>query len=124
MKQVKTIGTYYDEGEFDVTQRHKKGEKPHYNKNGAYVTPLGYGNATEIRGSKYYLYVEMENDDRISVRIDPYFKKRNKRLTEKRRDALESCRPEYVHLESGSEDGYVMIVDEDMDDWCKNAGIK
>lgn len=127
MRKVKTIGTYYEPGSFAVTQKHKRGEKSHYNKKGAYVNPLGFGNATEVTASHYYLFVETKNGGTASVRIDRYFKDRGKRLTEKRRNALEACMPEEVHIETLISDygtQYVAVSDADMHSWCKEAGIK
>ena len=71
--------------------------------------------------------MKSEDGVTIPVRIDPYFKARGKKLTEKRRTKLEECRPDQVHLEKsisyyGNE--YVTVIEEDMFEWCKNAGIE
>ncbi len=126
MAKVKTLGTYYEPGSFSVTQKHKRGEQIHYNKRGAHVNPLGFGNATEVTTSHYYLFVETKNGETASVRIDRYFKDRGKKFTEKRRCALEACRPEKVHLETAISDfgnKYTVVVENDMFAWCKDAGI-
>lgn len=126
MKKVKTVDLYYEPGEFSITQKHPYGEKAHRNKRGAYVNPLGFGNAAETVSSKFWLTVDT-GKGMTRVRIDPYFKDRGKRLTPKRREKLEDTMPEKVAISkqvSMYGNTYLAVDDADMDAWCKDAGIK
>lgn len=127
MAEVKTQGLYYEPGSFTITQGHKYGEKSHYKKSGAFVDPIGFGNATETTTSKFYMHVETPNGKTSMVRIDGFFKERGKRITEKRRGTLEDTMPDYVNLITKVSDygkEYVTVSDEDMKKWCKAAKIK
>ena len=126
MKEVKTIGIHYIPGEKLFTQRHKKGERPHYGKNGAFVNPTGFGYATETKPSKLILIVDT-GEGMAQVRIDRYFKDRKKKITEKRRSALAETMPKKVHIERQVSDygnSYMGVDETDMDAWSKAAGIK
>ena len=126
MKKVKTIGIHYIPGERKLTQRHKKGERPHYGKNGAFVNPTGFGYATETRPSKLILTVDT-GEGMVQVRVDRYFKDRGKRLTKKRRRALAETMPKKVHIEqqvSAYGNSYMGVNEAEMDAWSKAAGIK
>lgn len=69
MKEVKTVGIHYIPGERLLTQRHKKSERPHYRKNGAFVNPTGFGYATETKPSMLILTFDT-GEGMAQVRID------------------------------------------------------
>lgn len=126
MKKFKTRGLQYIPGDFCVTQGHKCGERAHYSRRGAYVNPIGFGNATETRPSRLLLAIDA-GDEVSSVRIDDYFKERGKRLTQKRIERLEETMPDKVTLIRqvscyGNE--YITVDEDEMKKWCKKAGIK
>ena len=81
MAKLKTAGLVYEPGEFYVTQGHKYGERGHYNNRGSYVNPIGFGNATESKGSRLWLYVYAKEGKTGRVRIDSYLKENVGRIT-------------------------------------------
>ncbi len=126
MKKVKTVDLNYEPGDFCITQKHPYGEKAHRNKRGAYVNPIGFGNATETTSSKFWLTVDT-GKGYARVRIDRYFKDRGKKLTPKRREKLEDTMPDKVNISqlvSMYGNSYLVVDDNDMDAWSKAAGIK
>lgn len=119
----KVVNIRYDAGEFAITQGHKRGECGHYTKNGCYVNPIGFGNATVCRGSKLILAVEVDGI-RHDVWIDRFFKDNWGKLTAKRRYAIEQAAPGTVLLNeqktySGSV--YYTVNEQDMIAWLDRA---
>lgn len=126
MAKLKTAELVYEPGEFYITQGHKYGEKSHYNRRD-YVNPIGFGNATELKGSRLWLYVYATDGKIGRLRIDPYLKENVGRLTKKLIKKLENAIPDYVHLVNEVSDygnEYVTVKEKDMIKWIEEAGIK
>lgn len=126
MSKFKTVSMQYIPGEYYKTQRHKSGEKNHYNKSGRFVRQDGFGWATESRPSQLLLYVE-SGEKSVEVRVDPYFKEVVGRMTENRVGKIMDTMPDEVHVEKrvsyyGNE--YLAVKYSEMDAWRKAAGLK
>lgn len=126
MSKFKTVSMQYVPGEYYMTQRHKAGERDHYNKSGRYVQQKGFGWATEYKPSQLLLYLEQGEKSAV-VRVDPYFKEAVGKMTQNRVSKIIDTMPDEVHVERrvsyyGNE--YLAVKDSDMDAWRKAAGLK
>ena len=109
----------YEAGEFALTQGHKGYERSYRSSSGRYVSQRGYGWATECKGSKLILEVQV-GEDIHDVWIDRFFKDNLGRLTEKRRMAIRYTTPAQVPLEENytrTGSVYYKVPDEFMNAW-------
>jgi len=113
----------YEAGDFYVGQGCKEGTRSYYNRNGYYVNPIGFGNATVCKASKIILKVEVEGVV-YDVWIDRFFKEKLGRLTEKRRGAIMHTVPETIALEekfTRNDNVYFIAAEDDMNLWLNRA---
>ena len=114
----------YEEGEFYLSQRVKKGTKTKY-KNGYIHSQRGFGWGNNLKPSHLILYIEVDGQ-RGYAWIDRYFKDMVGRLTEKRRKKIISTMPATVKVEefhNSNGEKYYVVSDADLDSWLSKAGL-
>ena len=124
---VKCLGICYEEGNYQLYQRVKKGTKTTY-KHGGTQRPRknGGGWGEDIQPSHLILYFEADGKKGFSW-IDYYFKKNIGRLTEKRRSILELKMPTTVEVEAYErQDGstYYVVNENDLENWLIQSGLR
>ncbi len=120
--KAKVLRLEYDPGYFCLTNGHKEYERSGY-RNGRYVSQRGYGWASECKGSRLTLKVDLGGLVE-EIWVDRYFKERLGRLTEKRRRIIEATVPDEVCVdmkETRNGGIYYVVSEEDMDLWFQRA---
>jgi len=125
--KVQTIYVSYEPGEYYRTQGHKGYEGKRKNKYGRYVTPTGYGWATECKPSRIMVGLEVEGKCH-EVNVAGYFKEEWGRLTAGRVEAIKSTVPDelvVIKQESTSGKSYYVVDESLMEEWlCEAKALK
>ncbi len=117
---VKNI--FYTPGDYTITNGHKQNEKHHY-KNGKYITPTGFGWASEYTPSTLILQVIIEGKIH-NISVGRFFKDAWGRLTQKRQNAIMNTVPSEVTVEENQifkGELYYTVCDSELWEWFKRA---